>query len=56
MVFISLLRVVIKGKSRWHVRTSQEKSYSLVLLVTQVAEKTKGVMQAAQYVERPLQL
>ena len=35
MVFVSLLRAVIKRKFRWQVRTSQEKSYSLVLLVPQ---------------------
>ena len=48
-----LVRVVIKGKFRWHVRTSQEKSY---LFVPQVVQKAKGVTQAAQCVERSLRL
>lgn len=54
MVFISLLRVVIKEKIRWHVRTSQEKSYFFILLVTQIVKKAKEVTQAAQLVERYL--
>ena len=53
MVFISLLRVVIK-EIRWHVRTSQEKSYFFILLVTQIVKKAKEVTQAAQLVERYL--
>ena len=50
------LRVIIKWKFRWCARTSQRKSYSLVLLVSQVVQKDKGVMQAPQCVERLLQL
>ena len=45
------LRVSIKGEFKWCVRTSQEKSCLLVLLVRQVVQKTKGVTQAAQYLQ-----
>ena len=35
------LRVIIKWKFWWCARTSQRKSYSLVLLVSQVVQKDK---------------